>query len=281
MWKIWEAPLCAAVSADDPGFAELKKLVSPGHFLPRDILPPAKTVICFFIPFTKGLIRSNAVVKASQDVPAGEESLLASEEWALAYIHTNRLIGRIGEVLEEFLGTRGFRAGKIPATGNFDEARLISDWSHRHIARIASLGSFGMNNMLITDKGCCGRFGSLVTDWEEAAGKGLYPPDRKKDSRRERCLYKLGKPCLACQKRCPAGAYGHKSPPAEPRRDFPVKPDFDRHRCYAMCLKNAEHYKSLGTADVCGKCLVMLPCSTEDPSLAGARAFVSTETRKI
>jgi epoxyqueuosine reductase QueG len=268
MGKIWEAPLCAAVSADDPGFIELKNSVSPGHFLPRDILPPAKTVICFFIPFTQGVIRSNAAVKTSYDVSAGEGFSLASEEWALAYILTNRLIGRIGEVLEDFLGIRGFRVGKIPATGNFDETRLISDWSHRHIARIAALGSFGMNNMLITDKGCCGRFGSLVTDWENAAGKMPYP-DRKSDPRRERCLYKLGKPCLACQKRCPAGAYGHESPPAEPRPDSPAEPDFDRRRCYAMCLKNAERFKNLGLADVCGKCLVMLPCSTEDPSLAG------------
>ena len=41
---------------------------------------------------------------------------------------------------------------------------LISDWSHRHVAVIAGLGKFGLNNMLITDNGCCGRVGSFITD---------------------------------------------------------------------------------------------------------------------
>lgn len=32
-----------------------------------------------------------------------------------------------------------------------------------------------------------------------------------------------------------------------------------------VLLKNEETYKSLGTADVCGKCLVAIPCATTDP----------------
>jgi hypothetical protein len=33
-----------------------------------------------------------------------------------------------------------------------------------------------------------------------------------------------------------------------------------------MCLENAEHHKNIGYADVCGKCVVGLPCSFKDPS---------------
>ncbi len=40
---------------------------------------------------------------------------------------------------------------------------------------------------------------------------------------------------------------------------------FDRFRCYDMCLKSGEQFEDLGLADVCGKCVVGLPCSHCDP----------------
>jgi epoxyqueuosine reductase QueG len=231
----WKAPLAAVVPADAPGFSRLKEIVSPTHLLPRDILGGAKSVISFFIPFADRIAESNTGPGP------------ASREWALAYIQTNDLISRISAGLEEFLRGFGAESGKIPATHNFDEARLVSDWSHRHIAWIASLGSFGMNNMLITEAGCCGRFGSLVTGFafppEDHAPPGPVP---------ERCLGKLGRPCGFCWKRCPVDAYEGGS--------------FDRRRCYARCLKNARFHGQLGYADVCGKCLAGLPCSAQDPS---------------
>jgi epoxyqueuosine reductase QueG len=239
----WKAPLAAVVPVDAPGFSRLKEIVSPTHLLPQDILSGAKSVIVFFIPFTDRIVDSNTA------------SGPASEAWVLSYIQTNDLIARISANLEELLRGFGAESGKIPATHNFDEDRLVSDWSHRHIAWIASLGSFGMNNMLITKAGCCGRFGSLVTSCaflpEEYAPSASAP---------ERCLHKLrrangnagGDACRLCHRRCPAGAY-------EGGR-------FDRRRCYARCLENARLYERLGYADVCGKCLTGLPCSTRDPS---------------
>ena len=47
---------------------------------------------------------------------------------------------------------------------------------------------------------------------------------------------------------------------------------FDRFRCYAMCLANGEMHRGPGTADVCGKCLVGVPCSFADPVAAAAKA---------
>jgi epoxyqueuosine reductase QueG len=234
-----KAPLAAIVPAGAPGFGRLKQAVSPTHLLPEDILRGAKSVISFFIPFEDRIVDSN-------NVPGP-----ASEAWALSYIQTNDLIAHIGADLEELLRSFGAESGKIPATHNFDESRLISDWSHRHIAWIASLGSFGMNNMLITEAGCCGRFGSLVTSC-------AFPPEEYAPSAPapERCLYKLrragGDACGLCRERCPAGAW-------EGGR-------FDRRRCYARCLENSRLYQHLGYADVCGKCLAGLPCSTRDPS---------------
>lgn len=239
--KIWKAPLAALVSVSDPGIALLPKAVSETHLMPADVLPGAKSIISFFIPFDESIITSNL------------HGDLASREWAEAYILTNDMIRRIGSGLETVLETAGYHAGKIPATHNFDEERLISDWSHRHIAYIAGLGSFGINNMLITDKGCCGRFGSLVTDLPLPDPADPGGNAAKTKTVQERCLNKRKGSCGVCQKKCPAGAYAADG-------------TFDPKRCYNQCLKNAELFRDIGLADVCGKCLVGLPCSTMTPA---------------
>ena len=230
----WEPPLLTALNADHPLIPGLKQSVSPDHLLPDGLLPGAKSIVIFFIPLAKRIIESNM------------EGETASEEWALSYVLTNSLLGFIGDEVEKALFGHGFQAAKIAATHNFDKATLMSRWSHRHLAWIAGLGSFGVNNMLITSKGCCGRFGSLVTD--AACGELGIPT--ASGPQKERCLNKIKGTCGLCRKRCPVGAYDEDG-------------KFNRHRCYEACLKNAEIHKSIGQADVCGKCLVGLPCSKD------------------
>jgi hypothetical protein len=70
---------------------------------------------------------------------------------------------------------------------------------------------------------------------------------------KEKCLYKINEGCGICQNKCIVNAYEGST--------------FNRKKCYEICLKNAKYYKSIGYADVCGKCLVGLPCSTKDPSI--------------
>jgi epoxyqueuosine reductase QueG len=234
----WKSPLVAVVSAENGRFVGLKRSVGERHLLPADVLPGAKGIVVYFVPFADRIAASN--------IPGRS----ASAEWAEAYLRTNKLIADISDAAERLMGEYGYRTGKIPATHNFDERSLISDWSHRHVAEIAGLGSFGLNNMLITDGGCCGRLGSIVTDCEFPAAGGFVF--------RERCLNKLNGSCGICRIKCVADAY---------------RPDgFNRHECYSICLENAELHKSLGFADVCGKCLVGLPCSLADPSARESRA---------
>jgi epoxyqueuosine reductase QueG len=249
---MWREPIVKIISEKNVNHAWLKQAVSPDHLSPADILPDAKSVICFFIPFHKSVVQSNAAPGS------------ASAKWALAYIKTNDLIAVINRDIEALLVENGYRAGKIPATHNFDETTLISRWSHRHIAYLAGLGTFGIHNMLITEKGCCGRIGSIVTNYE----CGEYAPDTARASAAvyasgtayadtapaEKCLNKTNGSCGLCRKKCESGAY-----PAD------ASAGFDRRACYAKCLENAELHKNLGFADVCGKCLVALPCSLSEP----------------
>ena len=228
----WKKPIIKIISARHPEIGGLKKTVSQNHLLPADILSGAESIISFFIPFSENIINSNI---------CGE---FASEEWASAYINTNALIAVINNEIEVLLAEKKFKTGKIPATHNFDKEKLISNWSHRHIAAIAGIGTFGINNMLITEAGCCGRLGSLVTDFKfEKYDNTIL---------KEKCLYKINGSCGICRKKCIVNAYETDT--------------FNRHRCYNICLKNGEYHKSTGYADVCGKCVVGLPCSSADPS---------------
>lgn len=233
----WETPIVGCADAEDPLFKVLKRVVSPAHLLPQELLPTAKTVIAFFLPFEKQAATSNI------------EGVLASRQWVLAYVETNRLIVALGEHMRGFLEARNYQVETTPATHNFDEQRLISDWSHRHIGYVAGLGNFGVNNMMITERGCCGRIGSFVTDLSVAA-------DQRPNH--EACLYRYDSSCLKCVDRCVNAAL--------------FRDRFDRRNCYEMCLQNEDRFKGIGKADVCGKCLVGLPCSFTNPVKSKSRS---------
>jgi len=226
----WEEPLIAFANAHDFLFLKLKTVISEKHSLPTELLKDAETVFSYFVPFKKEIALSNI---------KGEN---CSKEWAIAYIETNKLIVDLNEFLSKELEKQNFKSVILPPTHNFDETKLISDWSHKHIAFIAGLGKFGLHQMLITERGCCGRLGSLVTSAK------IEPTKRPQ---KEFCLYKYDKTCKKCVENCIFDA---------------LKIDaFDRFRCYRVCLSNAELFSELGLADVCGKCVSVGPCSFNDP----------------
>lgn len=226
----WREPIVKFSDANDEMFGELKNLVSPTHALPQDFLDDAKTVISYFVPFDESIVNSNI------------EGKYSSEEWARAYLETNQLISDLNSYIKKELDSLAYDSSIIPATHNFDEDSLLSDWSHRHVAYIAGLGTFGLNNMLITDKGCCGRVGNIVTNLKiEPSNRGV----------KEHCLYKSKGICKKCVENCVNDALKVDS--------------FDRHKCYEILLYNDKLHSELGLTDACGKCCVNLPCSLTNP----------------
>jgi len=226
----WGVPLVGFADAVDPLFIQLKKVVSFTHAVPRDLLTNAGTVVSFFLPFSKLLSVTNI------------KGHLSSHEWAVSYIETNELIKQLSSHLKGIFSAVNQEVVTIPATHNWIEDKLISNWSHRHVAFIAGLGRFGLNNMLITDKGCCGRIGSLITS-------AMIEPDFRSEI--ESCLYKYDGSCKKCVGKCVNDALFEDS--------------FDRFKCYDQLLRNVEEHKSVGYADVCGKCLAAVPCSHINP----------------
>ena len=229
----WREPIIGVAGADDPLYAQLKRILGPHHKLPGELVPGARSVIVYFVPFDEETALSN--------IP-GEES---SREWDYAYIETNNLLAALSAFLYEKLSAMGYAASNLPPTYNYDPVKLVSDWSHRSSGYIAGLGTFGVNNMLITDSGCCGRLGSVITTMP-------LPPTTRPTQ--EYCLYKARGTCRLCVDKCVNDAL--------PLIDGEIR--FDRHRCDDQLGKLVPHYP-IGDGHACGKCLVGLPCSTSRP----------------
>jgi epoxyqueuosine reductase QueG len=238
--NIWRKPLVSFASVDHR-FGILPKIAAPDHALPEDLLPNGRTVIVFFIPFTRALANENHF---------GETPC---RNWGLAYQQTNALINLLCGHIQKVLENAGYASALVPATHNFDQETLMARWSHKHLGYISGLGRFGVNAQFITLSGCAGRLGSLVT----AADLGNHPLVKEK----ELCLHKTGQECLVCVKRCPVGAVSEKI-------------GIDRHKCWARLKENLKTLEALQGMDtsthVCGKCQVLLPCSLNAPGRHGS-----------
>lgn len=233
----YREPLIAFASVDAPLFNRLGDIGAKSHCHPKSLLQNARTVISYFIPFTESVIESNNV------------DGLSSLEWVIAYAETNKLILDLGHHLKTIIGKEGFETYVPKPTNNFDKSTLESQWSHKHVACIAGLGTFGMHSMIITERGCAGRLGSVITE--------LYveyiPASHSQSEIPEREF-------------CPCNDKGETPPCVEKCSFGALTGDgLDKFLCYEQCLKNSEYFKDFPLADVCGKCASGVPCSFEIP----------------
>lgn len=239
--KMFEEPVLAFGSADDPYFNELKNPDAIGdHFLtPQQWLPEAKTVISFFLPLSQQVKTTN-----------NNDKFWPSDEWLHARIEGQVFINKLALYIQSELQNAGYNSiipslsekfwSKTlfnPATAH-PQAAFTSNWSERHIAFVCGLGTFGLSKGLITKKGIAGRFTSIITDLE-------LPPD----TRNYREIYEYCSHCGACAKKCPAGAIS-----LETGKDHPT--------CAAFVGKTAEKY---APRYGCGKCQTGVPCESKIP----------------
>ena len=228
--RIFEWPLVGVSSAQDEIYEKYKKpeVVGENYMLPSEWLDSAKSVISIFNPFTQYIKNSNA----GGDMP--------SFEWLHGRIEGQVYIVAAAQALAEHFQSKGAQA-LVPVADErfkvYSEPKTYSNWSERHAAYCAGLGTFSLNRAFITQKGIAGRFCSVITDLELAADKREYsgPYDN--------CSL-----CGACRKACPADAINKKGKAHVP--------------CYEFLGKVNERYLSYYG---CGKCQCGMPCESGIP----------------
>ncbi len=238
---IYDPPLVAVASASDPLFTEMKnpQAVGPLFKLPSDWLPGATSVISWFLPFSLKVRRSNR--------PPG----LASPEWLHARFpgeEFNNIMRRFVISELEKAGGRGLAPVIDPGfVSNFEN--YTSNWSERHIAYIAGLGTFGLNRGLITKKGMAGRFGSVITDLPLPVTRRPY------DSPFQYCPFLNDGSCGACINRCPASAI---SPSGKDKRTC-------HHYLFFQNPMKVFNEIFGYPYSACGKCQTAVPCEDMVP----------------
>lgn len=195
--KIYESPLVGFASAEDDLFHnefKMEGVIHPEYMTPEEWLPGAKTVISFFLPFSKAVKESN---RHKTDTPYDSGlPQRCSTQWLHARIEGQLFLNKTTDYIQSLLEKKGFETVCPTTSGKLRNITpFITTWSERHAAYAAGLGTFGLSKGLITAKGMAGRFGSVITNAE-------FPPTvRAYCDPFEYCTM-----CGACMARCPAGA---------------------------------------------------------------------------
>ena len=182
---IFDPALMGIAHAHDPLFAKLKEdsVIGAHHLLPTEWLPEAKAVISFFLPFSVEICEPN------------RHPGLPAQEWLYARIEGEVICNALREHIVEAVTKSGGKALAPVLDSRFALLERRSNWSERHAAFIAGLGTFSLSKSLITAKGCAGRYGSVIVSLP------LEPTSRLYEELDAYCTM-----CGECINRCPCGA---------------------------------------------------------------------------
>jgi epoxyqueuosine reductase QueG len=241
--RIFDAPLAGVAAADDGWFARFAEpgIVGPGHMTPGEWLIGARSVLCWFLPFTQA-------VRDSNRAPG-----LPSEEWTSSRIDGEAFNNALRAFAADWLKGRGGEALAPALDPRYAVKSRVPNWSERHAAFAAGLGTFGLHRALITQKGTAGRLGSVITTLSLAPTPRPYARFDEYCpflTRREAETVTGGRvKCGACIRRCPAGAISERG------KDHALCSDFMDREVLPLY---APRYG-------CAKCNVGVPCESGLP----------------
>jgi epoxyqueuosine reductase len=255
----WEEPLVGFASGMDPLFFEYKTIIGSFHLTPREVISAALrekgkglllsqieqiSVISWILPISEDTRKSNR-----------KEVQFPSKLWActrdFGEACNNALRRHVTGFLED-LGHLAVAPILLPSFQQFrdENGGWTSLWSERHIAYACGLGTFSLNDGLITPKGMAIRIGSVVTLLK------LMPSEKRYRHHRENCLQFRNEKCGKCISRCPAGAITEKG--------------HDKDKCYDYVNSEPLKAKRLeyglqNPPPSCGLCQIGVPCEFEIP----------------
>jgi epoxyqueuosine reductase QueG len=260
---IFGEPLVGFANGDDTIFQQYKKegIIGNFHLTPREVLErhiqqkedgaskkPAKvSVISYILPITY-----------KTRLSLRKETQVISVRWNNTRWKGQDFINELSLYLVSLLEKLGYHA-IAPEQSAFYERKdlssgLISNWSQRHIAYAAGLGTFSLSDGFITPKGLAMRCGSVVCD------AALTPTPRLYENHLANCLFYSGGSCQRCIERCPSGAISQKGHDKKRCQDFLFN---EQKKLLKELGRENEGY--MGHYLACGLCQVKVPCEVGIP----------------
>lgn len=256
---IFEKPLVGFADGDDPLFREYKTVVHENHFLPREILelylsqktkseiirPESVSVISIVFPVNKKTIKTNAMEKEGPSL-----------RWNHTRWKGQEFINELSNYLVSILESMGHSAIAPELSPFYKIIALpdgfVSNWSQRHAAYAAGLGTFSLNDGFITAKGMAMRCGSVVTNLKLKSSARLYT------NYLENCLFYTTGKCGKCIRRCPGGAISERG--------------HDKIKCFETVFEKQKSWFEgahgsgfIGSYAGCGLCQTGVPCANRIP----------------
>jgi epoxyqueuosine reductase len=204
--KVFSSPLIGVAKGDDPIFLKFKEVVGPEHYTPHEmwnlnmkkkVLANQLRVLSIIFPFSQK-IREEGLKPIKL-----KRILIPSEYYSIARNYANEFIAISMEKVIKFIEKKGFNgvAGVLSDHFTvFTKKDFYSNWSERHIAFAAGLGTFSLHEGLITEVGCNVRLGSIITDCP------LEVTPRNNDDPYSNCLFFSNGTCKECIDKCPINA---------------------------------------------------------------------------
>ncbi len=271
--RIFSDPLIGVARGDDHIFEKLKTVVAEEHLTPVEMwlksgLPDNEglamhlRIVSIVFPYS-GEIREQGK-RVRGDMPP--EIYCVARNLADGFIrsaldtvaclcreHGYRAIAGIGSPVYQLLSNGG-------------SGRIYANWSERHVAFAAGMGTFSLHEALITEAGCNVRIGSVITD-----GPFEVTP-RTGDEPYANCLHFAEGTCGECIDKCPAGAItrdGHDKHRCRlhlrrVREEMCARPLLSTLRVKHLRINNEDRTTfSVG----CALCQFGVPCSDKNPVL--------------
>ncbi len=196
--KLFDKPIIGYASANDELYEKFKidEKITHGRFIPpQEWMEDAKTVISIFLPYSKQVKAGN---RRNMREP--------SKEWLHVRREGKKAIDKLSLYIKEILTQKGYLCVAPDIDDHYEEiigtwldinrplnnSDYGSNWSQRHVAYVAGLGTFGLSKTLITKKGVAGTFTSLITNMEHEPTKRDYQG-----------IYDYCSMCGACISNCP------------------------------------------------------------------------------
>ena len=247
----WDQVLVGFASGADPLWQQYKEYVGAFHWTPWEVFnqhQPEKnvsaeelTVISWVLPQRKPVRDANK-----------KEKRFPAEEWARIRVYGEKCNMALRHYLVNRLEAQGHPAVAPMMVPNWTIVKsaqfsYASSWSERHAAHAAGLGTFGLCDGLITEKGKAMRTGSVV------AKLSTDPTPRPYADHHAYCLFYTDGTCGKCIARCPARAI--------------TEAGHDKEKCRQHLALSRKHvleaygFEGYG----CGLCQVKVPCESMIP----------------